>query len=751
MQSLINCTSCTICDFLKLVEALFYFLVALSFVVAMFFIVLAGFLRIVTIGDKTLRAVSKKGLRFALIGFVVCLAAWLSAQVIYNVLGVKGGNWWNLNCEVSSVDEEQEKDVKVNKYSEFPQIEPLENLNQLINGSKKAGLIDLKKIDQNNFIQDLSLMYPGESVKFLAGYSDLNQEDLEKIANLLNGFSEESREPASLKRDVQELARADMLDGGLLLTGTNDFSGVNVPDFDPGDYDFNSYLNKLIKLLLKQNINKLIVYKSGNSEIMLDNCTETGGDWIEFYNECTSRKQVCGKEEIRCSGVVNKISGCQCPEGSCLVNGGCTKRSIANNPNKDDDGDGAKNSEDQCANTPKKESINRDQENGNYGCSCSQLILNKRNCPTTRCEGTSLVIYPPSGADVCNNGKITRYSCDPVSISYNATCNSVKSIGGWQNKEQVIKENDDLYNLLKEWLNKGKSNQNSGDSSAGGSSGGSGSGSSSGGGGGSSGGSGSGSGGKSPTGGGDRTGDSSGAAPGGKTVSAEDFKPSGDFNAWARCAGLKEGEIPQNGIMLGRCRDGNCNTMEIRYLSPEGKVIGNNGDTGGSPLIGYPNPGKGGFAKAAQKGEAAIYATQAQNHVSDGSGRPSPLTMRGDKRIGESGKVDSMNRYNIHGGKNTAGCLGLGGKDNFYNFMNQGNGGPWDMARSYGGGKTDGITQSDGERYKPYRTNDTVLFEVLPYGSLNEICGKINPYQAVETLKKQKGYDEYDPKWIKKS
>jgi hypothetical protein len=30
---------------------------------------------------------------------------------------------------------------------------------------------------------------------------------------------------------------------------------------------------------------------------------------------------------------------------------------------------------------------------------------------------------------------------------------------------------------------------------------------------------------------------------------------------------------------------------------------------------------------------------------------------------------------------------------------------------------------------------------------MNDICGKVNPYQAIDTLKKQKGYDEYDPKW----
>jgi hypothetical protein len=107
--------------------------------------------------------------------------------------------------------------------------------------------------------------------------------------------------------------------------------------------------------------------------------------------------------------------------------------------------------------------------------------------------------------------------------------------------------------------------------------------------------------------------------------------------------------------------------------------------------------------------------------------------------------------YNIHGGVGTAGCLGLGNGDkNFYRFMNKGSGGPWDVARSYGGKNVESVDQSSPNRYKPYRTNNTVLFAVLPYGSMNEICGKLDPYRDIEILKRQNGYDQYDPKWYHK-
>lgn len=736
-QSLVSCTTCSICDFLKLVESLFYLLVALSFVVAIFFVVLNGFLRIVSIGDRILTTVAKRGLRLTIIGFAVCLVAWLSVYSIYNVLGVKGDNWWNLNCEVSLAGNGQ-KETTPSRYSEFKTIKPLKSINEIVSGEKKVGVLDLNEVDENNLYQDLNLLFPGENIKFLAGYKDLSQDDLENLVAALNGSNIDPEIFGDLTNKITELISAEMLDGGLYINGKDNLSNINVSDYDPNDYNARLILDKVIKMLIAQTIQRVVVYKSGNSEIGLEKCIESDGNWIEFYNGCASRKQICGNENLKCTSITNKTNGCQCAEGSCLVNGKCTVRSTANNEKKDDDGDGIKNNLDKCAGTPKSEAVNKDSQSVQYGCSCSQLDLINHSCPSTRCEGPNLVTYPASGNDTCTDGKISQYSCNPLSSAYNATCNQVQNMPNLTDKENEIKKNNDLYKQLKDWLDKGgSSNQGSG-SGSGNNKGSNNTGGNN---------TGSNDTGSSSTGDGTST-DTSG--PAGKTVPAEDFKPSGDFNAWAKCVGLKEGEIPQNGMMVGRCRDANCNTMEIRYLSPEGKVIGNNGDTGGQALIGYPNPGKGGFAKAAQQGQAAIYATQAQNHVPDGSGKPTPLTMRGDKRIWSNGKVDSIVRYNIHGGQQTAGCLGLGGKNNFWNFMNQGQGGPWDVARSYGDGKMDGVTQGDPNRYKPYRTNDTVLFTVLPYGSMNEICGKIDPYQAIDTLKKQSGYDQYDPKWLNK-
>jgi len=267
-QSLVSCTTCSICDFLKLIEALFYFLVALSFVVAIFFIILAGILRIVSIGDIIIKTVSKRGLRFTLIGFVVCLLAWLAVQTIYSVFGVKGDNWWNLNC--MTVESSQAAKENPNRYAEFKNIKPIKTINDIVTGRIVVGVLDLKTLDTENLYQDLDLLYVGENVKFLAGYEDLSQEDLENLVTVLNGGDIDTNIFGDLTSKITELISAEKLDGGLYINGSGDLSSINTSDYDHEKYDARSILDKIIKMLLVQTVRKVVIYKSGNSEVRLE-------------------------------------------------------------------------------------------------------------------------------------------------------------------------------------------------------------------------------------------------------------------------------------------------------------------------------------------------------------------------------------------------------------------------------------------------------------------------------------------------
>jgi len=745
-QSLITCTNCSVCDFLKFVENLFYFLLALSFVVALFFVILSGIVRIASIGDKFLNSMSKRGLKFALIGFIVCLVAWLLIHTTYSVLGVKGDNWWNLECQENQPELNQNGYNIQENYSQYTDIKPVSSLNEIITGDKKIGILDLENVDEVNLEQDIALLYPGEQIKFLAGYGNISSEDLNNLINIINGSLGENSQSQSLFDDLQkkikEIADLNMYDGGPAVVGTNDYSQIT--SGDPLDSNFNPTLDKLIKLLLQQTIKRVIVYKYGNSEVDLDKCIESNGDWVAFYNECTSRKQICGKENVRCSTISNEFAGCQCPEGNCLINGKCTVRSNANNTKKDDDGDGVKNNLDKCAGTPKGESINKDSQSENYGCSCSQLNLLNRTCPSTRCEGVNLVTYPALGKDTCTSGKITRYSCSPSSSVYNSTCSQVQNVTNPIDKTNQIQENSDLYKKLKDWLDKQKNQQNTG-SGGSGTGGGSGSGGNSGGGGGGIGNGGSNTGNSDSTStGGDRTSNGKDTSSSSNdTTQRDNYTPSGDlgkdgnFDQLAQCMGFKKGEIPKNGAMIGFYKDKSHTTMDVWYLDPRtGKAEGNNGDSG-MPLRTYPQGTGGGI------GKNGIYAVQVQPHYSDNADTvESPLTMRSDLRMSYDGSSTSRTtRINIHPGQHTAGCLGTGSRSVQDNFMRD----TWTTVR--GSEKpadyNDDCSQAKGNCYNKHRKDDTILFSTMDYGQCQG-----DPYKAIQTLQSRNDYSGYDPKII---
>jgi hypothetical protein len=73
----------------------------IAFAVAMFFVVLSGFIYIVSIGDSGTMGFSKEGLKYAIGGFVICLFSFLAIHTVYLVTGYKnpnGGNWWEIQC-----------------------------------------------------------------------------------------------------------------------------------------------------------------------------------------------------------------------------------------------------------------------------------------------------------------------------------------------------------------------------------------------------------------------------------------------------------------------------------------------------------------------------------------------------------------------------------------------------------------------------------------------------------------------------
>ena len=113
-RGLVPCTltECTFCHLLRLMERIFFWLLSLAFAVAVFFVVVSGFLYIFSIGDSSMMSFAKEGLKLSLIGFVICILSWLSIHLVYTVLGYKGDNWWQIDCnENKTAYTTQEKQV----------------------------------------------------------------------------------------------------------------------------------------------------------------------------------------------------------------------------------------------------------------------------------------------------------------------------------------------------------------------------------------------------------------------------------------------------------------------------------------------------------------------------------------------------------------------------------------------------------------------------------------------------------------
>jgi len=90
-------TECTFCNLLQMIERIFFWLLSLAFAVAVLFVIVSGFAYILAVGDSGMMGWAKEGLKLSIIGFAICLLAWLAIHVLYTVLGYKG-NWWTMEC-----------------------------------------------------------------------------------------------------------------------------------------------------------------------------------------------------------------------------------------------------------------------------------------------------------------------------------------------------------------------------------------------------------------------------------------------------------------------------------------------------------------------------------------------------------------------------------------------------------------------------------------------------------------------------
>jgi hypothetical protein len=97
--SLVPCSfaECSVCHLLSLAGNIISWLLGAAFLVAVFFVVVSGYRYLWAAGDEERMAWAKKGLKFSLIGFAICLLAWLGVHAVYTISGYQG-SWWQMEC-----------------------------------------------------------------------------------------------------------------------------------------------------------------------------------------------------------------------------------------------------------------------------------------------------------------------------------------------------------------------------------------------------------------------------------------------------------------------------------------------------------------------------------------------------------------------------------------------------------------------------------------------------------------------------
>lgn len=767
MDQLVTCSGldCSVCSFLESASFVFRWLLGLSAALAVLALIIGGLVYLLNKGNKGQLQRAKTYISYVIVGFVFTLIAFISVHTIIWFVGGKNfKSWWKFECNVNIITETLNKSLPETDYlknisflqseleDEASLLASISSLSELSNSDYKAASLNLENLDPESLRQDLLTLNTGEQIKFLAGAADLNPEELLTFLKMQNGYSDDSTDKynfADLSNKFQELVNFSRDDGDLTVNGQGVLSSLS-GTFGGTDPQTSIILDKLQGLLSKRTNQSIIAYKNARSEGTLSSCIDTGGDWKEFRNECAARRQIYGKQNIKCSPINNPTMGCVCPRGNSLVGGACIKNKELNDP----------------------AAIEKIIKNENPA-SCSGKSLIERVCPATRCEGANLVTYPQSGADQCEIDFVKRHSCAAVKSQYNATCDQLRQVPGLADKENIAKKNSNTYSQLKDFFDRGNpSNSPDNWGTKGGSRSGTDSGGNDGGGrtgGGNTSGDPTGAGGGDKTGGdrtgggdktgGDRTGGggkTGGDKTGGDQTSEKppselgpgNYNPTPSASALAECIGFKDGKIPYNGVLVTllnkddptNAKHPSNNASRLFYLDRYGNLIGNSGDKNAGGLkVGPWTKGSGGSAWTP---EWVIFNAQTTHSGGSGADKWSFKSGQG-YRVGSNGE-----------GMNANGSLNPDGKPQNMSGCNMHSGNSRSHSKgcmTMGGNERKGLT--DYVKKMATQSGGNIMMAVLPAENTDQnsqtirsdYCGNMNPDAAVNKFKTLSQYRNYDP------
>lgn len=117
--SLVACAGreCGFCDLLKVAENIFFWLLSVTFALAVLFVILSGFIYLFSLGKPGQIEKAKTAARFTIVGFAVCLLSWLLIHSLYGFLGYKSDSWWRIECDSQDTTQTTELPAVADPYA----------------------------------------------------------------------------------------------------------------------------------------------------------------------------------------------------------------------------------------------------------------------------------------------------------------------------------------------------------------------------------------------------------------------------------------------------------------------------------------------------------------------------------------------------------------------------------------------------------------------------------------------------------
>jgi len=318
---LCNGMDCNLCSLLETLSGFFNWLLVISSVVAVAFLVWGGMMYLFSFGKKKSVEKSKETLKKVLSGFTFVIISWIVVSSLFRLLGASKNNWWEVDC-LSGRSDLIEKEGNSNQKGS--QIDPEKIISSINVGGEIGG-----KIREENVVPDLEYII-----------SNISEDNLVVI---LDGTGE-TFDPWVVfgKTDgVLEIIYADTAKIKKMAFAQSKFFPVLVKEAKASNEEIGEVaetIKQLIFGLIEERKNQFLYILKKPSDFVITpstipyslptkligpvkklvNCIESGGKWHRIAGKCLVDEKGGANGDCLSEDLDYPIDKCVCPSNKVL-------------------------------------------------------------------------------------------------------------------------------------------------------------------------------------------------------------------------------------------------------------------------------------------------------------------------------------------------------------------------------------------------------------------------------------------------